>query len=96
MYFQNKYSKIGNSLAVQWLGLCVFTAKGATLVGELRSLQTAWCSQKQNKTKQTPSKQKLHMCITVKYIPYKTFLPKWKHQKGNKDETFKVNHKFVF
>ena len=37
------------SLAVQWLGLRAFTAKGKgsiPVVGELRILQAMWCSQK--------------------------------------------------
>ena len=85
---------MGDSLEVQGLGVCAFTAKGATLVGELRSLQATWCGQKQNK--QNPPEQKLHMHITVKYVPYKTFPSQQKCQKENKDESFKVNNKFAF
>ena len=46
--YLNKYS--GNSLAVQWVGLHASTAggTGSMILGWVRSLQTAWHSQKKN------------------------------------------------
>lgn len=69
-------------------------ARVPSLVREIRPYKLHGVAK--NKTKQNPPEQKLHMHITVKYIPYKTFPPKQKCQKENKDESFKVNHKFVF
>ena len=49
----NSRGRIGNSLAVQWLGLHVLTAKGlGSVPGQgTRIPQAKWCSPKQNKQK---------------------------------------------
>ena len=51
---------LGNSPAVQWLRLCTFTAKGkSSIPGQgNKTLQAAWCGQKQNKTKQKHYKKR--------------------------------------
>ena len=59
-----KTETVGNSLAVQWLGLSAFSAGAQvqSLVRELRSPQAVQCSQKKKKTKQNKQKtpQKLY------------------------------------
>ena len=46
-----KIVKLGNSLAVQWLGLCTFTAEfGGSVPGQgTKITQTAWCGKKKKK-----------------------------------------------
>ena len=45
--------RIGNSLVVQWLGLCVSTAGGTGSIPGwgTQILQASWCGQKQKTTK---------------------------------------------
>ena len=55
-----KNTKIGNSLAVQWLGLCAFTAKGlGSIPGQGTKIpQATRCGQKNpKKTKNTTEKK---------------------------------------
>ena len=49
--YVNNYKWIGNSLVVQWLGLCTFTTEGlGSIPGlELGSQQVAQCGQKKKK-----------------------------------------------
>ena len=48
MHFKSTRVTIGNSLAVQWLGLHAFTAKGTVSISGLRGYKSQW-SQKRKK-----------------------------------------------
>ena len=57
-----------NSLAVQWLGLYIFTAEGVSLIPGwgTKILQVVWFDQ--NKTKQKPSIQSVKFTIRTENI----------------------------
>ena len=60
-------SQSGNSLAVQWLGLCIFTAEhpGSILGRGTKILQVLRCSQgKKKKTESTSLPKPLHDAVT--------------------------------
>ena len=58
----------GNSLAVQWLGPCAFTAGGpGSIPGQAtKILQAAWCGQKKQKQKQKSWVQFLNILLNIK------------------------------
>ena len=59
-------SQSGNSLAVQWLGLCIFTAEhpGSILGRGTKILQVLRCSQGKKKTESTSLPKPLHDAVT--------------------------------
>ena len=53
--------KEGNSLVVQWLGLCALTAEGpVSIPGQgTKILQAVWCSQKKKERKKKKEKENM-------------------------------------
>ena len=57
-YSISKRIKIGNSLAIQWLGLCTLISKGlGSIPGQGTKIpQAMWSSQKENREKENKNK----------------------------------------